>query len=510
MDCHRSGGNQIDEMNGQQNDTVGTTPKTVGALLAEEWMIDPLSALPSFLEMIWIQEVDRSTQQGLISGVDYLRQTLEEEERQQHQQGQLLQNHLFPLEDVNRAEEEEVTNTVPWSLKIRRVVETIKRKCTTLGKRIMQKYRNEIIAVIIYAMERESLSRTNATIAEAMYGGHRVQAISTNPKARKTDQPNSQRQPQQDMKTSRTSKLEPLNVTAMTRLALLKAFVPYMKSKLDSLLVLSRQNQHYIQRPRSQQQPQPQLHRVVFYVERMLLFLYPYLRATVQGLDLLCHWKFLTGQSFHYDLISLLLGQIVRRVTVQDQPNTTVAPIESSTIPTASSSTTSSASASSERGALITGSGKTSSSGDMTASAWLQTSIASGTLLVCVVSWAAWARAEWDRMLREEQVRCSSPLGPVPPPPPPPPTLASTVGAPGQDDGDTCPFCHTTPRQSPTASNSGYVFCWTCIQGHVSRSQTCPVTGQICTEGQLVRLYEPRLTFVSSSRNDRPPPHSVP
>ncbi|KAL7566191.1 hypothetical protein ACA910_011265 [Epithemia clementina (nom. ined.)] len=506
-------------------DAVGTTPTSVGALLAEEWTIDPYSALPSFLEMMWIQEVDKSMHQALQVGLDQLKETID-----QHEQAQIQttrdQSTLFERPDASEV------NFSTIARRLGRFMEICKRKCITMSKNVLQRYRNAIIALVVYAVERESLSRINATIAESMYGGHRVQAIQAT-----NVQDNTNGQSQGGTNTTRSFQLEPLKDTAITRFALLKALSPYLKSKLDSLMAQYRQEQDREQQTNrrsirwNDQQGQEQQHgrhrqgQEAQYrsskIKRTMLFLYPYLRATLQGLNLLCHWRFLMGQSFHFDLISLLLGQVVRRITLQDQKGKSVAaskvPFSSSssetnkrTVGTPSLDSTSSSSPSAPN-EFVSTSLTTSDNGNsislpqdrLTTFGLMRHSIVFGTAVAILLSWMAWTKVEWDRIFREERMRFSSPLCPVPPPPP---SIRSTGTRTAiaryrrlmRKGNEECPLCHGRPRQSPTATKSGFVFCWDCIHRHVSRSQTCPITGQPCTEQQLLRLYEPRLTTDTS------------
>ena len=77
---------------------------------------------------------------------------------------------------------------------------------------------------------------------------------------------------------------------------------------------------------------------------------------------------------------------------------------------------------------------------------------------------------------------------PIPPPPMPPNVL-------DEDDQNidkwSCPICKE-PRINPTASTSGYVFCYKCLVSHLrQQGDYCPVTGIPCWENKVVRLYEP-------------------
>lgn len=77
----------------------------------------------------------------------------------------------------------------------------------------------------------------------------------------------------------------------------------------------------------------------------------------------------------------------------------------------------------------------------------------------------------------------------VPPPPPPPPLLPDPAGVGLPPSPELCPLCRG-PRVNPTvAATSGYAFCYACIQGHVEKRNTCPVTLAKTTVDQLWRIY---------------------
>ena len=438
---------------------VGATPTSVGALLAEEWTIDPFSALLSFLEMIWIEEVDKSMYQTARIGLDQLQEAAGR--RISQPENDIDFN---PQMDLGGSACSRVTRT--W-YQIQSVLGKYQRQFAISIKSLLGQYKTEILALIIYALERESILRTNATIAEAMYGGHRVEAVLSNVA-------NGNDKTKVSKSKARAVQLRPLRAASVTRLALLKAFVPYLRRKLDTAF-----GDSHRQRPNDYGQPNTTRLR------KVCLFLYPYLRATAQGLNLLCQWRFLSGQSFHFDLISAFLGQVVRRVTLQDHDsNGTSGTVTYPSVGEKSSAPDKVPSTNDDKA-------KAGSSNTLMKSTFVQKFIVSGTVVAILLSWTAWVKAERKRLLNEEQIKFASHLGRIPPPPPPPPTPLEYMASTSQSDE--CPLCRQSPRQAPTATNSGYVFCWSCIQRHVGKSQTCPITGKACTESQLVRLFEPRL-----------------
>lgn len=77
---------------------------------------------------------------------------------------------------------------------------------------------------------------------------------------------------------------------------------------------------------------------------------------------------------------------------------------------------------------------------------------------------------------------------PIPPPPMPPNLIEDVVQ---NSDKWSCPICKE-PRINPTASTSGYAYCYKCIISHIRNvGDYCPMTGMQCREDDVVRLFEP-------------------
>jgi peroxin-12 len=83
---------------------------------------------------------------------------------------------------------------------------------------------------------------------------------------------------------------------------------------------------------------------------------------------------------------------------------------------------------------------------------------------------------------------------PIPPPPSPAATKISesmldTALAANRIHS---PLCQEPPV-NPTASISGYIFCYNCILDFVKKEGVSPVTGRDCDPTNVVRPYEPRI-----------------
>lgn len=229
-------------------------PKTTGALLAEEWSIDPYTPLPSFLEMKFIEDAGRSGREALKMAYDLL-----------------LQKMSAFLHDTSTEN---------------RFVAQSKRYAMAMIS-VMKRYHMEWRFLMLYLLERHCLRISSATLAETVYGGKR--AI-----VRDEVEGGSHRK-----------RIVPLDRKNATRLALLLALGPYLKEKLD----LFWQDQTVFGVDPISLQPSHRLR---------LESLVQLLRICTEAGNLFCQWRFLVGRSFHFDLVSLCLGMVVRRQTQQD------------------------------------------------------------------------------------------------------------------------------------------------------------------------------------------------
>lgn len=95
--------------------------------------------------------------------------------------------------------------------------------------------------------------------------------------------------------------------------------------------------------------------------------------------------------------------------------------------------------------------------------------------------------AEWWYGAAEERMGGGGTL-PVPPPPPKPRPHPDGVGVPAVPGA--CPLCGVAPMASPAmVVASGYVFCHACVEAHVSRRGTCPVTLARAAPGDIRKLF---------------------
>jgi peroxin-12 len=231
-------------------------PKTVGALLAEEVTMDPLSPLPSFLEMKMIEEAAASAQRGLKLGLEVVTQ---------------------------RASQEQARYPRQWRARIARFVEYFIRN-----------YEAELRLLVTYFVNRKCLrSNAGASVAESLYGGRRAKLGPVGENGQHT--------------------VLPLDDTDKTRLALILALGPYIQERLEGLYLRLKQQQ-------SSAQMCDDTSSVWARLRAAFVAAYPYLHMTKEGTVLMYQWMFLLGKTLHFDPASHLLGQVVRRTTQADTP----------------------------------------------------------------------------------------------------------------------------------------------------------------------------------------------
>jgi peroxin-12 len=262
-------------------------PNSIGALLAEEWTIQPTSTMPSFLEMLMVQEASRSSQEALKSALE------------------MVARWLSRLD--SRPQNRPARSSLRLFLVSRQHLRRIVRKLSNF----VNQYTDEIQVLTWYLLERSSLrSSASATVSEALYGMKR-----------------SKLQPfvGDDLKPQPgRRKLVDLSRSDKTKLALLLALGPYVRRKLY----------HVIHRRRLNDTSSSSES-----VWRFLLASYLPVSTALALCKLACQWKYIYGQSFSFDPSMLLLNQVVRRASQAEvDARSALAEPSSSPPPTTSSS----------------------------------------------------------------------------------------------------------------------------------------------------------------------------
>ena len=303
-----------------------------------------------------------------------------------------------------------------WRVRIARFVEYV-----------VKKYGAELRLVLVYLLHRRCLqSNACAPFAESLYGGRRAKLGPAGENGQRSV----------------------LTLTDMdkTRLVLFLALGPYIQERLDQLYQRFRQ-----QSTNGRNGTSPAWAKLrAFFVAA-----YPYLHMTKEGTILVYQWLFLLGKSLHFDPVSHLLGQVVRRTTLADSPQAKDdnASTESCSVqPTMDP---------------------------------LRKAMMIGLSSTFVLGWLR----QFRNLLRDKQQQSASEM----PPPAPLPVKLDTktrVKPPLSTNPSHCPLCRQ-PRINPAAATSGYVFCHRCIVMFVREYGKCPVTGTKCPESRILRIYEP-------------------
>jgi len=478
-------------------------PSTVGALLAEEWTINPLATLPSFLEMFMMDEASRSAQKSLDAAMDLLRQKL----------AAVTTASTDDRTGGNSSQPQQTSSTTTTSTATSSIISTsssaiisyvrsfLRRsagKFSSTVARLLQKYGPEISCLILYTMERHCLrSQACATISESLYGGRLAKVDLSNNNA-----------------TNHERKLLPLNDRDKTRLALLVALGPYVRVRLLKLYKNVKQDTELAQQEQQSTAEESATTEgfsrlsLLQKLQKLYAFVYPMLHVSLSSLDMMYQWRYLLGHSVFFHPYSHFLGLVVRRVTQEDAP-------ESQT--KGSTSTTSSNDAAAVANSIASTtlpSVPPSLESSLQPSDTLRNAAVFVLSSAVVLSWVFQFRSEYRRQRQEliqrqlqqqerqqqQQEETTNPSeannlntnanrmvmiqNSVPPPP------TSGIKNSNALPPHLCPLCRRE-RMHPTASTSGFVFCYKCLLQSVKETGKCPVTGRDCREAQLLRLYEP-------------------
>jgi hypothetical protein len=470
-------------------------PDSIGGLLAEEWMIDPSSTFPSFLERMMMEG-------ARISGWQTLRTIF-----------RVLEERLSRLTDEDRRHDSNVSyNSVEYK---RRWTMTFRSWSVRIAKMFLQRVKpfgSEIRFIILYMVERSSLLYSNATISDVLYGAKRVKLGTT------TLHSNSSQG-----EVGRKRSLLPIQKNDSIRLAFLMAFGPYLEERSESffqyILELFSSSPRIISSERSSNGTTNRTKTNKMQI--VLKTVFSLLRMTTKGTFLWYRWRYLLGRSVFFDPYSSWLNLIVRRVTMEDQEKQqNVTPAISEYI-RKDSSTLRPGSIPEDLLKLIR------SRGLRLTAVGVASSFVALTLIGRIRSLRQELRQERElHEIRQEQQRhqrepehegdhndLSSDIfhkysihNKLLPPPPNPVSFSHSSSNIRKSDStyvnlqnlagcnpNVCPMCKQ-PRIHPTASTGGYVFCLKCILGSISQRPVCPVTGKRCTKSSLVRLYEPNRT----------------
>lgn len=476
-------------------------PDSIGGLLAEEWMIDPSSTFPSFLERMMMEG-------ARISGWQTLRTIFG-----------VLEERLSRLMDEDRRHDDNGSDNSVEAR--RRWTMTFRSWSVRIAKTFLQRVKpfgSEIRFCILYMIERSSLLYSNATISDVLYGAKRVKLGRTTLHSNSSIPTNSS-QGEEGRKRS----LLPISKNDSIRLAFFMALGPYLEERSESffqyILELFSSSPKIISNETSSDGTTNNTKTNKMQI--ILKTVFPLFRMTTKGTFLWYRWRYLLGRSVFFDPYSSWLNLIVRRVTMEDQEKQqNVTPAVSETGKNGIS-TLRSGSIPEDLQKLIR------SRGLRLTAVGFASSLVALTLIGRIRSLRQELRQERElheiRQDQQRQQRESEHEGDhnglssdiflkgsihnklLPPPPSPVSFSRSSSNIRKSNSTDVnlqnlagcnpnvCPLCNQ-PRIHPTASTGGYVFCLKCILASIRQRPVCPVTGKRCPKSSLVRLYEPNRT----------------
>ncbi|GMH99908.1 hypothetical protein TrST_g1079 [Triparma strigata] len=195
--------------------------------------------------------------------------------------------------------------------------------------------------------------------------------------------------------------------------------------------------------------------------KKLFRFLYPYLNFTAEGVAFGYQWSYLFGLTVHFSPLLHLANQTVRRLTLNDVRRKKLLSQRVPRPPRSEKLTKALSIA--KKGAAVAAS------------------------IFLLAGWISNARSS---LLA---ARSSSGVGggasTLPPPTSSLTLLPLSLRNRLSSNSNLCPIC-SRPRVNPTASPTGYVYCYRCILMHVRENGTDPIMRSTVEEGQLIHLYE--------------------
>mmetsp|Transcript_24722 Transcript_24722/g.50725 ORF Transcript_24722/g.50725 Transcript_24722/m.50725 type:complete len:545 (+) Transcript_24722:218-1852(+) len=489
-----------------------TNPRTMSALLAEEYTMNPSTPLPSFLEMNLVDGTADSGRRALGQCLDAVAARCSAMAAvSATAPSDVAGNNSGVIAPSQQQQQQQQQSMVSaWKIRL-----------ATLIARTCKQYSPEIILLITYAVQRVSMSKSSALAEESVYGMKRTRA----------------RYERGQDGTGASMRLSPLTEADRVRCALVAALLPYLKERLGWYYKRNKDRATIVTSSPADSTGSidrgvnAQMDRIRTKVKAIFLKLYPYLQMTTDGASLAYQFLFLAGMTGYYSPSMHVLGVLARRVTRADfqeaerekqQRQLAAKPAMNRGKGSGSTPPSSSGSVSNVNAAVMAGLQSGRADGAVRA---IRTAILVGGSTMLITAWISHFREELRTRRRrwitgEDEARQGENGGSThteaagtsissgnrrssvwspqtfPIPPPYPPKLLdeseSEVIRKGlPTDKSLCPICHRT-RVNPAASTSGYVFCYRCIVMHIrTNGETCPLTGMHCPESRVVRLFEP-------------------
>ena len=499
---------------GQSSTNNPTIPTTVGALLTEECSVNPLSPLPSFLELVFVDVARDSGRQALSAaftmGVVWLESVLG---RLQLLERRLIHHQIHHLSTSAHNNDHGSSRMI--TTRVTNMLNTLRRTRMRFQRHVchtvLQLAKNlgpEIQTLILFAIDYHCIHYlSGSTACEMMYGIKRSKVV------------------KQTVDGPKNYTFAELTKYDKTISALLAALLPYCNERCD--MVYSQwQTDQQSSNDNNNNMDSPN------YAKQQIIKLYPYYHMIHEGSIFIYQFAYLMGYTVYWSSSLHAMGYVLRRMTVSDvqqqqqqqqqqrkvlmeqQQRQHTPPLHESAhkkttffpphISNATGGTISNAPIAKLspshllKGAIVCSLSYTLISG------WY--SHFQRQLRIRRRRWIA-GNDEDDNTLNHTATTLPPITNklPIPPPPMPPKLLIDedTTTTTIVVDRWSCPICNEV-RINPTASTSGYVYCYKCLVLHIrSVGKYCPMTGMACNEENIVRLFEPTSLSSSSSSSTR-------
>lgn len=477
-----------------------TVPTTIGALLTEEITIDPLSHLPSFLELTFVDVARNSGRVALSAawdvGVVYLK-GLEE------RLARLEQMMIFRVANLRmRSSSGRSSNLAA----VKRIIVAaiarlrlhyyarLRRTCYMIAKGL-QTLAPELQSLVMFAIDYHCIHYlSGSTGCEMVYGLKRSKIVNIpHNNSRKINETDTATAPRNDQKV-----LE-LSHSDKTKSALWAALLPYWKERIDKLYISLTEQPNNNERNDSNQFISSTPSSNIQNLKDVFIKLYPFIHLTHEGSIFLYQFAYLMEFTPYWSFSLHGLGVILRRITVTDIQQGSDVEMQHQQLQR-QTPTTQSLQSRFQRPSHV---GAPSKKHVMTLRLprllrgafmfFLSYTLVSGwyryfqrQLSLRRRRWITGGAVNAGR--QSNSTTNENAQHSIPPPPQPPVLLKC---AEHQGNGKwACLLCHQ-PRINPTASTSGYVFCYKCLILKIRRDgEYCPLTGKSCSEKEVVRLYE--------------------
>ncbi len=329
----------------------------------------------------------------------------------------------------------------------------LKYKILKIISIILRKYPLEIQLLLKYSIERKALmSSSNSTLSEAMFGFRRS-------------------------KVSHSQMLKALGKNDMIKTALLLSFGSYIDERLRRYYQKLRDSFIDDGGDNMSMTPREEI-SIGKIMKKTFVYLYPFLHMTKEGLNIAYNFMYMINKSPYYSPTLHALGQIIRRTNMLDNNARKQEPKH--IIGQQNNSTT-------IQRIMNKAAGPVSFS----------------LFSLFCIGWIGQFRRELRnrrrRLIvgglennnlsrRNENYEYEKNKISVPPPVPSKRVEQNELNL--SRNPALCPLC-SEKRVNPTATCSGFVFCFRCISLFLRKNNhKCPITGMKCRESQLVRIYE--------------------